>query len=195
MSLPERFDVKTNYSLNSFQKGGCIFMFVLGLVSIPVGGLLFVLLSLGWWFGFKYWSKTYPVSLILTHEGIEHIGPNIGTNDKLIYFIPWKDIDGFCSLAHKQHGFIVVARYVGVRLKRYEGYLNSTTSRVNPEISSSKLYKFISSQSENLMLMHRKKYDCELMFIENFLDRSISEFINLLEEYHQAFGGDYVKKY
>lgn len=190
MSLPERFDVKTNYSLNSFQKGGCIFMFVLGLVSIPVGGLLFVLLSLGWWFGFKYWSKTYPVSLILTHEGIEHIGPN----NKFIYFIPWKDIDGFCSLAYKQHGFIVVTKYVGVRLKRYEGYLNSIKSRSH-ESYSNKIYKFMSSQSENLMLMNRKKYDCELMFIENFLDRSISEFINLLEEYHQAFGGDYVKKY
>lgn len=39
-----------------------------------------------------------------------------------------------------------------------------------------------------MMLSSRKKYGCEVMFIENYLDRSIPEFINLLEEYHKAFG-------
>jgi hypothetical protein len=122
--------------------------------------------------------------LILTHEGIEHIG----FNNKLIYFIPWKDIDGFCSLVRKQNGFIVIDRYVGVKLKRYEGYLDDVASRVSPETSSSKLYKFMSSQSENVMLWTRKKYGCEFMFGQNHFDRSIPEFINLLEAYHKAFG-------
>jgi hypothetical protein len=184
MSLPKRFEVKTNYSLNSFQKGVVIFMFVLGLVSIPVGGFLFMLFSLAMWFFPGYMSKKYPVALILTHEGIEHIA----FNNKLVCFLPWKDIDGFCSLVAKQNGFIVITRYVGVRLKRYEGYLDSVASRVSPETSSSKLYKFMSSQSENVMLWTRKKYGCEFIFMQNFLDRSIPEFINLLEEYHKAFG-------
>jgi hypothetical protein len=184
MSLPERFEVKTNYSLKSFQKGVVIFIFVLGLVSIPVGGFLFMLLSLAMWFFPRYVSKKYPVALILTHEGIEHIA----FNNKRVFFLPWKDIDGFCSLVAQQNGFIVVNRYLGVRLKRYEGYLNDISSRVDSKFSSGKIYKFMSSQSENMMLLIRKKYGCEIIFIENYLDRSIPEFINLLEEYHQAFG-------
>jgi hypothetical protein len=191
MNLPERFEVRTNYTLNTSQNRVCIFMFFLGLVAIPVGGLLLILVSLGVWFFSRYMSKKHPVAIILTHEGIEHIAP---FTNKLMYFLPWKDIDGFCSLVAKRHGFIVIARYVGVRLKRYEGYFNNVTSTVNSEIYSGKLSKFMSSMTENMMLQHRKKYNCEIMIIQNYLDRSIPAFINLLEEYHQAFGGGYVGK-
>jgi hypothetical protein len=189
MSLSERFEVKTNYTLNNFQKGVCIFLFALGLVGIAAGGLLFMLLSLGIWFGSQYISKKHPVAIILTYDGIEHV---TAFNNKTLYFIPWKDIDGFCLIEQKQHGFIVVNRFLGIRLKRYENYLNNLESTVDPKISSGKLYKFISSQSENMMLLIRKKYGCEFMVAQNLLDRSIPEFISFLEEYHQAFGSDNV---
>jgi hypothetical protein len=181
-------DVKSRFKFNSFQRAIFIFMLVLGflgLVVAPIAGLGMMALSLFFLFYPKYMSQLRPITLVLTQEGIERIG----FKKKSVHVVPWKDIDSFAVITHSKIG-----QYIGIRLKKYDGYLSSIDSRVNHESFWGKLYKLMNPHYENILLYTRKKYGYEVMIMNSELDRSISEFVELLEQYRQAFDGN-IKKF
>ncbi|MFK0730181.1 MAG: hypothetical protein ACFKPT_05145 [Gloeotrichia echinulata GP01] len=183
MNLPERFEVKGKLKYNAFQRATCIFMFVisfLGLFGAPLPALGLMAFSLLFIFLPNLLSQIRPVSLVLTHEGIEYIAPFTNQSQ---YIIPWRDIDDFLVLTHYVN-WIPTGRHVGVRLKRYDGYLKSTYKKSSNLISD----KQMMALGERILLFTRKKYNCEVILWHSDLDRSVSEFIELLGQYCQAFG-------
>ena len=202
MQLPPRLEIRPPTKRNIILLTiGCSIFVIAGLLLITTGDVksIFVgLLSITFFGGIGLVGipklSRRSISVVLTHDNLQQITP-FGTS-----IVPWQDVESIGVAKIHRH------KMVGIRLITYDNYIKNTSPELaestNKKLPYLKVLAFgtslLGSSAGNmkslgqvgnlveLMLWNRQNCGYDIYFSWMDIDRSVSDFVQLLEQFHRA---------